>query len=356
MRKLLLFVVSALLIGAGLVWILQFGTGYILFSFDSFTVEMSVWTGLLIYLLATAFLCWLLLTLRWVAGVGGLRLWWRRRRAARSSNLTSEGLQRFAISLEKAEATIEQAHLAGWTVRKNIIVGPDGYEFEVLPALPASSEPFEHVVLKAADPAKLAAWYGDMIGMTTYSLDGGSMRVGFQGEGDALAVGFVIEPTEGGVAPRIEQWEGRNAIAIGEKKLRAINERLKAESPELIIHEMRELHEKLGTLFIVILRDVAGYEVCLVSIETFDPSVREATNYVGPDWEARAKVVSKLEGLSAMDKARRKMVERMEKMQRGEADEDEDEDDEDEGEDEGEDEDEDEEFHRSMDGAGKEEL
>ena len=96
MRKLLLFVVSALLIGAGLVWILQFGTGYILFSFDSFTVEMSVWTGLLIYLLATAFLCWLLLTLRWVAGVGGLRLWWRRRRAARSSNLTSEGLQRFA--------------------------------------------------------------------------------------------------------------------------------------------------------------------------------------------------------------------------------------------------------------------
>ena len=98
---------------------------------------------------------------------------------------------------------------------------------------------------------------------------------------------------------------------------------------------MRELHEKLGTLFIVILTDPAGcatccmhaymqvtccmhaymqvtcptgwevgrpeeirarplrtwpprYEICLVSSETFDPSVREATDYVGPDWAARA--------------------------------------------------------------------
>ena len=31
-------------------------------------------------------------------------------------------------------------------------------------------------------------------------------------------------------------------------------------------------------------------QVCLVSIETFDPSVSEATNYVGPDWEARKEV------------------------------------------------------------------
>ena len=26
-------------------------------------------------------------------------------------------------------------------------------------------------------------------------------------------------------------------------------------------------------------------QVCLVSIETFDPSVREATDYKGPNWE-----------------------------------------------------------------------
>ena len=28
-------------------------------------------------------------------------------------------------------------------------------------------------------------------------------------------------------------------------------------------------------------------ELCLVSSETFFPSVREATDYVGPDWEKR---------------------------------------------------------------------
>lgn len=44
-----------------------------------------------------------------------------------------------------------------------------------------------------------------------------------------------------------------------------MNARLLAESPELIIHQMRELHEKLGTLFILIVRDVAGYEVCSAS-------------------------------------------------------------------------------------------
>ena len=54
MRKLLLLLVLGLLVGASAVWVLQFGSGYVLLSFAEFTIEMSVWTGLLIYVAATA--------------------------------------------------------------------------------------------------------------------------------------------------------------------------------------------------------------------------------------------------------------------------------------------------------------
>ena len=96
MRKLLLLLVLALLVGATAVWLLQFGSGYILFSFAEFTIEMSAWTGLLIYLAATVLLLWLLLSWRWIAGAGGFRLWWSTRRSARKINQTAEGLLLFA--------------------------------------------------------------------------------------------------------------------------------------------------------------------------------------------------------------------------------------------------------------------
>lgn len=96
MRKLLLLLVLALLVGALAVWVLQFGSGYVLLSFAEFTLEMSAWTGLLIYVAATALLFWLLLTWRWIMGVGGFRSWWRNRRSARNHNQTAEGLLLFA--------------------------------------------------------------------------------------------------------------------------------------------------------------------------------------------------------------------------------------------------------------------
>ena len=96
MRKLLFLLVLALLVGATAVWLLQFGSGYILFSFAEFTIEMSAWTGLLIYLAATVLLLWLLLSSRWIAGAGGFRLWWSTRRSARKINQTAEGLLLFA--------------------------------------------------------------------------------------------------------------------------------------------------------------------------------------------------------------------------------------------------------------------
>ena len=96
MRKLLLLLVLALLVGALAVWVLQFGSGYVLLSFAELTIEMSAWTGLLIYLAATVLLFWLLLTWRWILSAGGFRSWWRNRRSARNQNQTAEGLLLFA--------------------------------------------------------------------------------------------------------------------------------------------------------------------------------------------------------------------------------------------------------------------
>jgi HemY protein len=95
-RKLLLLLVLGLLVGASAVWVLQFGSGYVLLSFAEFTIEMSVWTGLLIYVVATLLLFWLLLTWRWIMGAGGFRSWWRNRRSTRNRNQTAEGLLLFA--------------------------------------------------------------------------------------------------------------------------------------------------------------------------------------------------------------------------------------------------------------------
>ncbi len=110
MRKLLVLLMLALLIGAALVWALQQGSGYILLSFSNFSVEMSAWTGLFIYLVATGLLFWLLLIWRWIAGAGGFRRWWRNRRSSRKFNQTAEGLILFAEDdWQQAEKLLSQS-------------------------------------------------------------------------------------------------------------------------------------------------------------------------------------------------------------------------------------------------------
>ena len=54
--------------------------------------------------------------------------------------------------------------------------------------------------------------------LRAYELDDGSMRVSFGSSAipGELPVSFRIEKTPDGQAPRIEQWEGRNALAVPE--------------------------------------------------------------------------------------------------------------------------------------------
>ena len=221
-----------------------------------------------------------------------------------------DGLRRFVLWLDEAAAAAATAAEMGFAVEAvdgaSRVVGPDGYVYELHQTaadpdgiLPRRAEPFDTVVLSSENPVRLARWYVSLLGMEHVPLGDvddlqaihtrhppGTIAVGFGGEaGRPSAVRYVFEPSAS--RPRVTEWEGRNAIALPESTVRAINARLIEESPELIVHELRELHEALGLLVIVIIRDPEGYEICIVSSETFDPSVKAATDHIGPDWARR---------------------------------------------------------------------
>jgi len=95
-RRLLVTLVMALLLGAASIWVMQSDSGYILLSFNNTTVEMTVWVGILLYLTATGLGAWLLLLFKWLGDVGGLRRWWTLRRSQQHGSKTAQGLILFS--------------------------------------------------------------------------------------------------------------------------------------------------------------------------------------------------------------------------------------------------------------------
>jgi len=95
-RRLLVTLVMALLLGAASIWVMQSDSGYILLSFNNTTVEMTVWVGILLYLTVTGLGAWLLLLFKWLGDVGGLRRWWTLRRSQQHGSKTAQGLILFA--------------------------------------------------------------------------------------------------------------------------------------------------------------------------------------------------------------------------------------------------------------------
>lgn len=96
MRRLLVTLVMALLLGAASIWVMQSDSGYILLSFNNTTVEMTVWVGILLYLTVTGLGAWLLLLFKWLGDVGGLRRWWTLRRSQQHGSKTAQGLILFS--------------------------------------------------------------------------------------------------------------------------------------------------------------------------------------------------------------------------------------------------------------------
>lgn len=110
MRKILLILMLALLLGALSIWLLQQGSGYILISFGTTNIEMNIWVGLFVYLALSGTLVWLLLLVRWVTGAGGIRHWWRSFSRARQVSKTAQGLLLYAEhDWQKASQLLSQS-------------------------------------------------------------------------------------------------------------------------------------------------------------------------------------------------------------------------------------------------------
>ena len=208
-------------------------------------------------------------------------------------------LESILIAVPDLAAAAAAAKELNYVVEDNMmpervwIIGPDKYRYHLLPRGPRP-EPFVGIVFNADEPIDVADWYVDFLGMeiltdrrvTRPVTTGLNVHLAFGGDREIMnQVKLVF--AHGKYSPSPSAWDGRNAFALPEKKVREISARLEREDPEKIVHPLRELQEALGTLVIVIIKDPIGLEICLVSSETFDPSVAQATDYLGPDWARR---------------------------------------------------------------------
>mmetsp|Transcript_1249 Transcript_1249/g.2670 ORF Transcript_1249/g.2670 Transcript_1249/m.2670 type:complete len:439 (+) Transcript_1249:63-1379(+) len=215
------------------------------------------------------------------------------------------GLASFTVSVDDVQAAATAAGELKYLVRNNkhgqvMVVGPDGYRFQLV-AKPSNGrhEPFLGVRLHVSDVEKSKAFYTRLLRMSEVATlsTGTGLDAAVAEEGDAALqyapgqVNLLLRPT-GGSAPKIEQYEGRHAFSMPAATLQAVYKQIEDESPELIVHAIMELEEALGTLFIAIVKDPDGFEICLVSSETFDKAVLSAADWKEPDWTLRGELIA----------------------------------------------------------------
>jgi HemY protein len=96
MRKLFLLLLIALLLGVAVVAVIETDPGYVLVAYGNYTVETSLWVGLLILALFTlAIYALVRLFRRLIGGQNSVASWLGSRRSRASSRLTTRGLISF---------------------------------------------------------------------------------------------------------------------------------------------------------------------------------------------------------------------------------------------------------------------
>lgn len=184
------------------------------------------------------------------------------------------GLQRFILNLVNVQESIGWAKRLGYAVEGNsssaLIVGPDGYIFDLRSETPTE---IQAVVLQAENLELVAAWYEELLGFSRTD-DAGENRMVLELRNRSFQYVLEASPT----TPAPTDWDGRNVIAVPERQLRNIYTWLSQESPLAILHELREVEDTLGILLFTVLQDPGGYELCLVSLESFDMAIARRTS------------------------------------------------------------------------------
>lgn len=97
MRKLFALILVALLLGVGVVAIIETDPGYLLLAYGDYTLESSLWVGLVLLVLLVLVLYGLFALVRRLLGGGqSLAGWWGARRVRKASHLTRRGVINFS--------------------------------------------------------------------------------------------------------------------------------------------------------------------------------------------------------------------------------------------------------------------
>jgi HemY protein len=98
MRKLFAIVLVALLLGVGVVAIIETDPGYVLLSYGNYTLEASLWVGLLLLMLLVVSITVVLrLVYRIISGQRSLFSWLGTRKARNALRLSSRGIVSFTV-------------------------------------------------------------------------------------------------------------------------------------------------------------------------------------------------------------------------------------------------------------------
>ena len=113
MRRVLILVACALLLGATIGFLLQKEQTYVLISTKSISFEMTFWMAIIVYLLSISFIISILLLISWILGGSGFKSWLITRKKRKNLLETTKGLIYFSdydwknslTSLEKSASS-----------------------------------------------------------------------------------------------------------------------------------------------------------------------------------------------------------------------------------------------------------
>jgi len=205
-----------------------------------------------------------------------------------------DSLQFFGIVVDDVEATVSKATDLGYTVKDNIITGPDAYSYKPLAKQQDRKEPFAGVRLRVSSLEKSIAFYTEVLGMKVFPEDKlevglGALPQGVKGayvsyEVEHTVYQLIEDPERGPIAVQ-SGWHGRNAL--GAADVTPVYERHVARGG-FVLHDKRTLTED-PFMEIFIAKDPDGYELCLITHSQFCVEASSATDFIEPDWERRAK-------------------------------------------------------------------
>jgi len=205
------------------------------------------------------------------------------------------GLKHIAVAVSDVKAALEAATRLGYAVEGDVVTGPEAYKFRLVPQSEGRSERFLYSAVRVKNMAKAEEFYtaiglkalglglvGGPAFLSALGVEEAAVRVmGFGGAEEVPLV--LIEDTKSSLF-KLQTWEGRNLLSIPTTELRSAYNTVIEKKPAggRVLHKLQSepLNKLLNVpdLEIAVLVAPEGFEVGIVSSESFDPAVKFAYN------------------------------------------------------------------------------